>query len=285
MSTISELASGGADFTLREVPRSGPRPSVVAALGGPADRSGYGGAVTTRPGSPGAPLWDPDATPAATVVVVRDADDGPEVLLLRRSKDLSFAGGMWVFPGGRIDAEDFGPDDDREDPAAREAAARRAAVREAAEEAGLTVDEGSLRRWTHWTPPPRADNRFTTAFFVAAVDGGAGPVTIDDGEIRDHRWTRPADALAARDAGEIGLAPPTYITLVQLAGHACAADVLSAAPDGEPEHFATRFGMVGNDVVATYFGDAAYETDDLDAEGPRHRLVMGTTWSYVREVP
>ena len=250
---------------------------------------GYGDGVTLRPGSPGAPLWDPDATPAATVVVVRDAEDGPEVLLLRRAKDLSFAGGMWVFPGGRIDAADFAPDDDPAAPAAREAAARRAAVREAAEEAGLVIDDAALRRWTHWTPPPRADNRFATAFFVAVVDDSAGTVTIDDGEIRDHRWMRPADAIAARDAGEIGLAPPTYVTLVQVGACGRAAEVLDAAPDGAPEHFATRFGVVGNDVVATYFGDVAYETeltaDDLGAPGARHRLVMGGTWSYVREVP
>ena len=242
------------------------------------------------PGSPGAPLWDPAATPAATVVVVRDGDDGPEVLMLTRSKDLKFAGGMWVFPGGRIDAEDytaagFDPDADADLPAAREAAARQAAVREAAEEASLAVGLDGLRRWSHWTPPPRADNRFTTAFFVAVVDG-TGDVTVDDGEIREHRWMRPADVLLARDAGEVGLAPPTYITLHQMDGHLRAADLLAAAvPDGhEPEHFATRFTMVGNDVVAMYFGDVAYEDVELvDADGPRHRLVMGGTWSYTRD--
>ncbi|MFM7068880.1 MAG: NUDIX domain-containing protein, partial [Actinomycetes bacterium] len=107
--------------------------------------------MTLAPGSPGSPLWDPEATPAATVVLLRDGTDGPEVLMLQRSKDLKFAGGMWVFPGGRIDADDFDVPDDAVDDGAREAAARRAAVREAAEEAGLAVPESSLRRWTHWT--------------------------------------------------------------------------------------------------------------------------------------
>ena len=46
---------------------------------------------TPRPGSPGAPLWDPDAVPAATVVVLRDGAAGLEVLLLRRDRSLSFA--------------------------------------------------------------------------------------------------------------------------------------------------------------------------------------------------
>lgn len=242
------------------------------------------------PGSPGAPLWDPAATAAATVVVVRDGDAGPEVLMLKRSKDLKFAGGMWVFPGGRIDTEDyaaagFHPESQRDLPEAREAAARQAAVREAAEEADLAVELGGLRRWSHWTPPPRADNRFTTAFFVAVVDG-ADDVTVDDGEIREHRWMRPADVLEARAAGEVGLAPPTYITLHQMQGLTDAAAVLDAAvADGaDPEHFATRFTMVGNDVVAMYFGDVAYENVELvDADGPRHRLVMGSTWSYTRD--
>lgn len=48
--------------------------------------------------------------PAATVVLVREAESttGIEVLLLLRNSSLAFHGGHWVFPGGRIDAEDFG---------------------------------------------------------------------------------------------------------------------------------------------------------------------------------
>ena len=64
-------------------------------------------AAPPLPGSPGAPLWDPLAVPAATVIVLRDGPDGPEALMLKRDRDLSFAGGMWVFPGGRIDEHAF----------------------------------------------------------------------------------------------------------------------------------------------------------------------------------
>ena len=46
------------------------------------------------------------AVPAATVVLLRDADDGPQVLMLRKNARIDF-GGMWVFPGGRIDPEDY----------------------------------------------------------------------------------------------------------------------------------------------------------------------------------
>lgn len=44
--------------------------------------------------------------PAATVMLVRDSADGPEVLLLRRHGRSGFAAGAWVFPGGVVDAAD-----------------------------------------------------------------------------------------------------------------------------------------------------------------------------------
>lgn len=44
--------------------------------------------------------------PAATVMLVRDADDGPEVFMLRRTLAAVFASGMYVFPGGRVDDAD-----------------------------------------------------------------------------------------------------------------------------------------------------------------------------------
>ncbi len=52
-----------------------------------------------------APLRD-----AATVVLVRDGDDSIEVFLQRRVKQMAFAGGMTVFPGGGVDARDADAD-------------------------------------------------------------------------------------------------------------------------------------------------------------------------------
>lgn len=46
------------------------------------------------------------ARPAATVVLLRDAEGGLEVLLLRRHRRSGFAAGAWVFPGGVVDAGD-----------------------------------------------------------------------------------------------------------------------------------------------------------------------------------
>jgi 8-oxo-dGTP pyrophosphatase MutT (NUDIX family) len=49
---------------------------------------------------------------AATVVLLRDRGDGPEVYLLRRTASMAFAAGFFVFPGGSVDVrdEDFADD-------------------------------------------------------------------------------------------------------------------------------------------------------------------------------
>ena len=85
--------------------------------------------------------------PAATVVLLRNTDAGPEVLMLKKNSKITF-GGMWVFPGGKIDAADYA---DKEDV---DQAARNAAARETKEEAGVEVDPNSFFQIAHWTPPP-----------------------------------------------------------------------------------------------------------------------------------
>ena len=55
------------------------------------------------------PVEPVEARPAATVVLVRDAGRGPEVLLMRRHRRSGFVPGAWVFPGGRVDRADRDP--------------------------------------------------------------------------------------------------------------------------------------------------------------------------------
>jgi 8-oxo-dGTP pyrophosphatase MutT (NUDIX family) len=219
--------------------------------------------------------------PAATVILARPAEGpegGFEVLMLRRDSRLAFAGGMWVFPGGRVDAADYG--DDLDDLATAE---QRAAAREALEEAGLVVDAAALARWSHWTPPEHDHgHRFSTAFFVAVAPDG--DVVVDDGEIRAYRWVSPARALELHAAKEVELSPPTYITLVQLAEAADAEAVVALAGSREPEHFSTRLSSDGDTFVALYHGDAGYEAGDGTLTGARHRLLMGDgEWEYLRD--
>ena len=47
---------------------------------------------------------------AATVLLLRENDDGLQVLLTKRAASLSFMGGLWVFPGGRMEASDLAPE-------------------------------------------------------------------------------------------------------------------------------------------------------------------------------
>ncbi|MEL6487211.1 MAG: NUDIX hydrolase, partial [Pseudomonadota bacterium] len=51
----------------------------------------------------------PEGIPAATIVIFRACPDGgaPQVLMTVRSRNMAFAGGMAVFPGGRVDPADF----------------------------------------------------------------------------------------------------------------------------------------------------------------------------------
>ena len=211
---------------------------------------------------------------AATVILLRDAADGLETLMLRKNSRLAF-GGMWVFPGGRID------DGDRAADADELTAAANAAVREAAEEAGLAVPSSALIPFSHWTPPAAAPKRFLTWFFLAPAPTTA--VVIDRGEIHDHAWMRPAVALARRDQGEIELAPPTWVTLHWLATHPGVASAFAAAAARAPERFATRIAASDEGPVAVWTPDVAHESGDLAAPGPRHRLWMSPTgWRYER---
>jgi len=84
--------------------------------------------------------------PAGTLVLVRDGERGPEVLLLERARDLAFVAGAAVFPGGSVDpadvrvAETLGARDGwwgKGSARVPELGAAVAAVRECAEEAGI----------------------------------------------------------------------------------------------------------------------------------------------------
>ncbi len=206
--------------------------------------------------------------PAATVVIARDGDHELEVLLLRRS-DVGAFGGMWVFPGGRVDDADPGHDE--------LSRARSAAAREAAEEIALRCDPAALIPFSHWMPPAQAPKRFATWFFVAAWSGDEA--RIDGHEIVDHRWISPQAAVTS----DLPMAAPTFVTLTQLAEYPALHELARLAPQREIEHFTTRTAKSGATMVLLWHGDAGYDTTDPDAVGPRHRLTLATPlWRYER---
>jgi 8-oxo-dGTP pyrophosphatase MutT (NUDIX family) len=75
----------------------------VFLIPGEALPEGFGDRVTRRDFTPARPR------PAATVVLAREAERGPEILLLRRHRGSGFAAGAWVFPGGVVDEADADP--------------------------------------------------------------------------------------------------------------------------------------------------------------------------------
>ena len=206
--------------------------------------------------------------PAATVVLLRDGDDGVEVLMLKKNSKITF-GGMWVFPGGKIDAADYDGGDDVD------VAARNAAARETMEEAGLTVESTQFVHFAHWTPPPSPGKRFATWFFAAAAPD-ITDIAIDGGEIKESAWIRPATAIERHGAGEIDLVPPTWVTLYHLSRYSPTSQVLAHFAGATARVYQTRVAKNTAGVrVAMWTGDAGYEPWDADADGERHRLIMG----------
>lgn len=213
---------------------------------------------------------------AATVVLLRDSADGPEVLLLERPHDRGSFAGAWVFPGGAVDPED-GAHDGREG-----SALIRAAVRETVEETGLVIEPAALAEFATWHPPLEAQKRMTTTFYCARAPEGA--VTIDERESVAYAWMTPAKALESHAAGGFVLFPPTWVTLHGFVGAASAAEAIERVRRAGPEVFATRFR--GEGAFVTWQGDVAYDDDAaLDAAGGRHRLDVRTLpWNYERTV-
>ncbi len=221
------------------------------------------------------PAPEPVLRPAATVILLRQAQAQFEVLLMQRAAQLAFHGGAWVFPGGRVD-----PVDDQDGDAL--SAAQRAAVREAHEEAGLTLSARELLPFSHWTTPGGLARRFATWFFVARAPAGR-EVQIDGCEIHDHRWLTPRAALALQRELALELPPPTFVTLSVLARFSALEEVLEHVQGETPAVFVPRPRPHPEGMVSLYQGDSAYDNHDLECPGPRHRLCMFRDgWRYER---
>jgi len=212
---------------------------------------------------------------SATLVLLRDGAAGMEVLLLRRGRQLSTFAGGWVFPGGVLDPADGSTDGWESTPAV----ARPTAVRELQEETGLDIDPDALVPLSRWTAPVVMPRRFDTWFFLAPAPGDR--VRIDQGEIHDHRWVSPREALEDHRAGHISLFPPTWVTLHHLTAFHGGDAAIAAAGATPPYHFAPRVVQQGSDTCFLYGGDEAYEHLRIDQPGARHRLwARKDEWHY-----
>ncbi|WP_336713978.1 NUDIX hydrolase [Arthrobacter sp. USHLN218] len=229
---------------------------------------------------------------AATVVLLRDAPGGLEVLLLERPQHTGSFAGAWVFPGGKVDPEDFGSggqdaDDGGGSDGHEVLAARRAGVRETWEETGLRVHADELVQLSVWIPDSVQPRRFRTYFFVAPAPVPGQEIVLNAGELEDYAWLSPKEALSRHAAGTMSLVPPTWVTLHWLSHCADVETALGRARIGQPETYQSRQrqGADGRKLVL-WSGDADYPDADAPGSpkaGARHRLdVSSLPWSYQR---
>ena len=171
-----------------------------------------------------------------------------------RSREMVFAGGMAVFPGGRVDPADFdlgasigGPLDPEE------AAHQIAVVRETLEETGLVIglsgeidgtrarrarefllqtgelapvlehfewelDLQQLTPFARWYPKnERIPRVYDTRFYLADLGTGAVDIEEDGSENTHLFWTSAQGALDLAEKGDIKLIYPTRRNLERLA--------------------------------------------------------------------
>jgi len=193
-------------------------------------------------------MAEPEAIPAATVIVMRERGGAPELLFVERAAAMSFAGGALVFPGGRVDPGDrllaaTMPGD------ADDVAGRIAAVRETLEEAGVAVgleipaaaipelgrrlyageamaallDElgGALHLdrlvpFARWLPDNVSHKVFDTRFYLARAPRDAEPVVDGNENVRVF-WASAQGVLDAADRGDVTIIFPTRRNLERLA--------------------------------------------------------------------
>jgi 8-oxo-dGTP pyrophosphatase MutT (NUDIX family) len=194
------------------------------------------------------PNLGPPSTPrpaAATILLRRGgrhADRALELLMLKRSEEARFMPGVWVFPGGSVDAAD-GED---------EAGHRACAMRELSEEAGIELGtEEEMILFSRWVTPEVVSTRFDAWFFLALAPAHTPP-RADGVETVEAAWLEPAKALAAQQAGELRLAFPTIHQLRWLSAFASADEALA--------HYR------GSDVGSV--------TPRVIKEGEEHRIVL-----------
>jgi 8-oxo-dGTP pyrophosphatase MutT (NUDIX family) len=200
---------------------------------------------TRRPAS-GEELNEGPETPprvAASVIVLRDSREGPEVLLVQRNPAARFMGGAWVFPGGAVHGD--------ESPA-------EAGLRELEEEAGVSIGAGALVPFSRWITPAEVKLRFDTFFYAVEAPGGTEP-RVDGEECVDVRWLRPADALAAHERGELSLVFPTIKHLEQLAATTSVAATIAAAREREVEPIQPRIVVVDGSAQVLLPGEPGFD--------------------------
>jgi 8-oxo-dGTP pyrophosphatase MutT (NUDIX family) len=185
---------------------------------------------------------------AATVILLRGGSEQLEVLLVRRTPQARFMGGVWVFPGGAVDAHEGDGDE----------AHRVAAIRELREEAAISLDDpGALVKFSRWITPAEVRIRFDTHFFLAVLPDGQQP-QIDGEECVDLGWFTPQAALDASRDGDIALVFPTIKHLQQLSEFDSVEELMAYARGREVQPVQPRVLLEGELARIILPGEPGY---------------------------
>lgn len=185
---------------------------------------------------------------AATVILLRGGAERLEVLLVRRTPQARFMGGVWVFPGGAVDAGEGDGD----------SAHRAAAIRELHEEAAIELDDPlALVKFSRWITPAQVRTRFDTHFFLAPLPAGQEP-QVDGEEVVDLGWFTPQAALEAHNAEQIALVFPTIKHLEQLRAFRSVEELLAYARKRDVQPIQPKVIVEGEVARVLLPGDPGY---------------------------
>lgn len=261
--------------------------------------------------------------PAATVLLLRDGDDGLEVLMTRRSEKASFVPGAYVFPGGALDAADASA---RARALARTRASQSeeqltfstAAIREAFEELGVLLayrPDGSLARYEDAL---RLD-RSRDADFLAQLEIGGYRMALDcvwslchwttdrdlpkrfdvrflvapmpetqhphadEGETFEPVWIQPRRALERHERGDFFMIFPTIRTLHRLAQMPRVEAVLDACSSDKPLWVSCPRGGYVKGEIER-FAETDPAYGELELVSPDGRVQHSLDWQYEKPV-
>src|SRR5690242_4866907 len=159
---------------------------------------------------------------AATVMLLRDTEDGIEVFMLRRTLRAEFVGGAYVFPGGAVDEADRHADlesvcDGLDDVDAS---------------AALGVDGGGLAYWV-----AAVRECFEEAGVLLALDASGGLVRLDEPELA-ARFTGHRHAVYAHERRLVNVCAQEGLRLA-VGGMKYWSHWIT--PEGAPRRYDTRF--------------------------------------------
>jgi 8-oxo-dGTP pyrophosphatase MutT (NUDIX family) len=185
---------------------------------------------------------------AASVILLRGGAEDLQVLLVKRTPHARFMGGVWVFPGGAVDAGEGDGDE----------AHRIAGVRELREEAAIVLDDpAALVKFSRWITPAEVQIRFDTHFFLAELPPRQEP-RVDGEECVDLGWFTPSAALDANSTGEIQLVFPTIKHLEQLRDFASVDSLMTYARGREVQPVQPRVLLEGEVARIVLPGEPGY---------------------------